>query len=122
MATNIDKALFQQPQGMESLAQDEEAVEIEIIDPEEVNIRTGDLELSIKPGEDDGDDFNANLAEEMDESSENSPTRCANLSLPKSIPKNTEGSRDEEETPLASRAAAPSASYRARDAGSPSTA
>ena len=33
MATNIDKALFQQPQGMESLAQDEEAIEIEIIDP-----------------------------------------------------------------------------------------
>ena len=47
MATNIDKALFQQPQGMESLAQDEEAIEIEIIDPEEVHIRAGDLEISI---------------------------------------------------------------------------
>jgi hypothetical protein len=69
MATNIDKALYQQPQGIEDLAQDQpEDFEIEIIDPEEVNIRAGDLEISIKPDEDDGDDFNANLAEEMDES------------------------------------------------------
>ena len=69
MATNIDKALYQQPQGIEELAQDQpEDFEIEIIDPEEVNIRAGDLEISIKPDEDGGDDFNANLAEEMDES------------------------------------------------------
>jgi hypothetical protein len=69
MATNIDKALYQQPQGIEDLAQDQpEDFEIEIIDPEEVNIHAGDLSISIKPGEDDGDDFNANLAEEMDES------------------------------------------------------
>ena len=69
MATNIDKALYQQPQGIEELAQDQpEDFEIEIIDPEEVNIHAGDLSISIKPGEDDGDDFNANLAEEMDES------------------------------------------------------
>ena len=47
MATNIDKALFQQPQGLESLAQDEEPIEIEIIDPEAVNIHAGDLDIHI---------------------------------------------------------------------------
>lgn len=68
MATNIDKALYQQPQGIEDLAQDQpEDFEIEIIDPEEVNIRAGGLEIHIEPGADD-DDFNVNLAEEMDES------------------------------------------------------
>jgi hypothetical protein len=66
MATNIDKALYQQPQGMEELAQDEEAIEIEIIDPEAVNIHAGDLDISIIPGEGE-DDFGVNLAEDMDE-------------------------------------------------------
>jgi len=65
MATNIDKALFQQPKGIESLAQDEEAIEIEIIDPEEVNIRAGDLEISIGKGED--NKFDENLAETLEE-------------------------------------------------------
>jgi hypothetical protein len=65
MATNIDKALYQQPQGMEELAQDEDAIEIEIVDPEAVNISIGDLEISMMPGED--DDFGINLAEDMDE-------------------------------------------------------
>jgi hypothetical protein len=69
MATNIDKALYTQPQGIEDLAQDQpEDFEIEIIDPEEVNIHADGLDISIKPGEDDGEDFNVNLAEEMDES------------------------------------------------------
>ena len=67
MATNIDKALYQQPKGIEALAQDEEPIEIEIIDPEEVNIRAGGLDLSIRPGEDE-DTFGQNLAEELTES------------------------------------------------------
>jgi hypothetical protein len=66
MATNIDKALYQQPTGIDALAQDEEAIEIEIVDPEEVNIKAGDLEISIGEGEE--DDFSANLAEEVSES------------------------------------------------------
>jgi hypothetical protein len=41
MATNIDKALFQQPVGIEALGQDEEPIEIEIVDPESVSIRAG---------------------------------------------------------------------------------
>ena len=65
MATNIDKALFQQPKGIESLAQDEEAIEIEIIDPEAVNIHAGDLEISIGKGED--NEFDENLAETLEE-------------------------------------------------------
>ena len=65
MATNIDKALFQQPQGIGELAQDEEPIEIEIVDPEAVNIEIGDLELSIVPGED--DEFNENLADVLEE-------------------------------------------------------
>jgi hypothetical protein len=69
MATNIDKALYQQPKGIEALAQDEEPIEIEIIDPEEVNIHAGDMDLSIRPGDEDEDEdsFDANLAEELDE-------------------------------------------------------
>ena len=67
MATNIDKALYQQPKGIEALAQDEEPIEIEIIDPEEVNIRAGDLDLSIRPGDEDEDAFGSNLAEELSE-------------------------------------------------------
>jgi len=65
MATNIDKALYQQPQGIESLAQDEEPIEIEIIDPEAVNIHAGDLDISIGEGE--GDTFDENLADTLSE-------------------------------------------------------
>ena len=63
MATNIDKALYQQPQGIDSLAEAEAPLEIEIIDPEEVNISMGDLDISIQPAED--DEFDLNLAEDM---------------------------------------------------------
>ena len=66
MATNIDKALYAQPQGMEELAQDEAPIEIEIVDPEAVHIGVGDMEIDLVPGEG-GEDFDANLAEEMDE-------------------------------------------------------
>ena len=65
MATNIDKALYQQPTGIDALAQNEDAIEIEIVDPEEVNIKAGDLEISI--GEGDDDTFSDNLADEVAE-------------------------------------------------------
>ena len=67
MATNIDKALFQAPQGLESEAEGAEPIEIEIVDPEEVNISAGDLEISIEPGKPSIDDFDANLAEFLPE-------------------------------------------------------
>jgi len=63
MATNIDKALFQQPVGIDAAGAMEEPIEIEIIDPEAVNIDIGDLEISIEKGEPSIDDFDANLAE-----------------------------------------------------------
>ena len=66
MATNIDKALYQTPMGLEEMAP-EEAIEIEIVDPEEVTISTGDMELTLSKDEFSGDDFDANLAEELDD-------------------------------------------------------
>jgi len=65
MATNVDKALFQPPMGLEAI--EEEGIEIEIIDPEEVNIDIGGLEISIEKGEPSIDDFDANLAEFLPE-------------------------------------------------------
>jgi hypothetical protein len=68
MATNIDKALYQTPKSLEETALDEEPIEIEIVDPEEVNIKAGDLQISIEQGEPSIDDFDCNLAEFLDES------------------------------------------------------
>ena len=59
----IDKSLHQAPAGLESLAN--EPIEIEIVDPEAVHIKAGDLEIDMEQGED--GDFNANLADEMSE-------------------------------------------------------
>jgi hypothetical protein len=67
MATNFDKAMFQQPRGLEDLAADIDPIEIEIVDPEEVNIKVGDMEIEIEPGEPTIDDFDANLAEFLDD-------------------------------------------------------
>lgn len=66
MATNVDKGLYQAPMGIEQLAEDEEPIEIEIVDPEAVNIHMGDLDISIIPGEDE-DEFGQNLAELIDD-------------------------------------------------------
>ena len=69
----IDKALNQAPQGLTeddlAIAQSiQPDIEIEIEDPEEVSIRMGDLEIEIEPAKETEDDFNANLADYMDES------------------------------------------------------
>ena len=66
MATNIDKALFQQPQGIDDLARGETELEIEIVDPEEVSIKGPGFALELRKAEDDAaEDFSANLAEDM---------------------------------------------------------
>jgi hypothetical protein len=64
----IDKAFNQAPLGLadEDLMMAEPSIEIEIEDPESVKINMGGLEIEIEPDKE-GDDFNANLAEEMDE-------------------------------------------------------
>ena len=66
MATNVDKSLYQAPKGMDELAQDEEPIEIEIVDPEEVHIHAGDTDIDIEPAED--SEFGKNLAEDISES------------------------------------------------------
>ena len=67
MATNIDKALYQTPMGLEDIAP-EEGIEIEIVDPEEVTIGVGGIELTLTKDEFSGDDFDANLAEDLPDS------------------------------------------------------
>jgi hypothetical protein len=64
MATNIDKALYQLPVGMDEALMEAEPIEIEIEDPESVSIGIGDLEISLEKDEED-DEFSKNLAEDM---------------------------------------------------------
>jgi len=64
VATNIDKTLYQAPQGLDQLSEDAEPIEIEIEDPESVRIQAGDVEIEIEPTEDD-DEFSRNLAEDI---------------------------------------------------------
>ncbi len=45
----IEKGLYQAPQGIESLAEQEPELEIEIEDPEEVTIGVDGLEISLEP-------------------------------------------------------------------------
>ncbi|NBW17345.1 MAG: hypothetical protein EBR82_56135, partial [Caulobacteraceae bacterium] len=64
----IDKSLSQAPMGLNpEEMMDEPALEIEIEDPERVGIKAGGVEIILEPGKETGEDFNANLAEEMDE-------------------------------------------------------
>jgi len=66
----IDKALNPAPMGLdleEGLGGMEPDIEIEIEDPEEVTIRTGDMELEIDPDAMEEDEFNENLADDIDE-------------------------------------------------------
>lgn len=66
---DIDKSLNQAPLGMSPMMEMDEGpdIEIEIEDPESVEIDIGGLEIDIDPSEDEGD-FNDNLAEDLDES------------------------------------------------------
>jgi hypothetical protein len=63
----IDKALYQAPIGIEEAAAMESPIEIEIEDPESVTIGIDGLEIQIEPEKESEDDFNANLAEYLDE-------------------------------------------------------
>lgn len=59
---SIDKSLYQAPQGLPE--EEGEGLEIEIVDPEEVNISGPGFELELAKVEDE-EDFDANLAEEL---------------------------------------------------------
>jgi hypothetical protein len=63
----IDKSMNPAPQGIATLGEDEEPLEIEIEDPESVTIRQGDEELKIEPT-DEYEGFADNLAEEIPDS------------------------------------------------------
>ena len=67
MATNMDKAVYTDaPQGLEQLGEEEEPIEITIEDPEAVNIKGPGFEIDMEKSEEE-DEFNKNLAEDMDE-------------------------------------------------------
>jgi virulence-associated protein VagC len=68
----IEKSLSQAPLGlteemMDEAAMAEPAIEIEIEDPERVEIGMGGLEIILEPSREQDDDFNANIAEELAE-------------------------------------------------------
>jgi hypothetical protein len=64
---SIEKSLYAAPEGIESLMPETEedgGIEIEIVDPEEVTINMGGMEIKIEGGEE--DDFDANLVDYLD--------------------------------------------------------
>jgi len=68
MATNIDKGLYAAPKGIDELGEAEEALEIDIVNPDMVTLDDGSVEITIVPGEEmDEEGFSDNLAEYMDE-------------------------------------------------------
>jgi hypothetical protein len=60
---SFDKGLYELPQGLGAINDQEPAIEIEIEDPEAVNIAIDGLEIEIRKEE---DEFDINLAEDMD--------------------------------------------------------
>jgi len=67
MATNMDKSLYQAPLGIEDEIDDGPELEIEIVDPEEVTIDMGGVELIIHPEDEEDNSFDENLAEVLDD-------------------------------------------------------
>ena len=65
MATNIDKALYEAPEGLDEVTEPE--LEIDIVNPEMVTLDDGSVEITIIPGDEEGGegDFNENLAESL---------------------------------------------------------
>jgi hypothetical protein len=63
----IEKGLSQAPQGLQEIAEDQNALAIEIENPDSVTLDDGSMEITITPGKEVDDEFNANLAEDMDE-------------------------------------------------------
>jgi hypothetical protein len=66
---SIEKSLYAAPDGIESLMPETEedgGIEIEIVDPEEVTINMGGMEITIDGSEE--DDFDANLVDYLDSS------------------------------------------------------
>ena len=62
----IDKGLYQAPQGLASIPDGEEAIEIEIVDPEAVSISGPGFEIELAKTEA-SEEFNENLAETLED-------------------------------------------------------
>jgi hypothetical protein len=62
----IEKSLYAAPQGLDELT-DEPVLEIEVENPESMSIQMGDVEIELSPEPETAEDFDANLAEYMDE-------------------------------------------------------
>ena len=67
----IEKGLYAAPTGLDEEMEDggmpQSQIEIEIEDPESVKIGMDGLEIVLEPGEDNNGEFDANLAEDMEE-------------------------------------------------------
>ena len=63
----IDKSLYAAPAGLAALGEGEPDLEIEIVDPEAVNIKTDGLEVALLPEPTTAETFNANLADFVDD-------------------------------------------------------
>ena len=67
MATSsMDKGLYSAPMGIEEEMSGENALEIEIVNPDQVTLDDGSVEITLEEGTDEGE-FDANLADVMDE-------------------------------------------------------
>jgi len=64
---DVDKGLYEAPVGIDEAAIEEQAIEIEIEDPEKVTIGIGDTEIIIDPDAMEDEEFSKNLAEDLDE-------------------------------------------------------
>jgi len=64
---SVEKSLYQAPLGIDSLEMEEPDIEIEIEDPESVKVGIDGLEITFEKAEPSDEDFDANLAEYLDE-------------------------------------------------------
>ena len=64
---DVDKGLYEAPVGIDEAALEEQAIEIEIEDPEKVTIGIGDTKIIIDPDAMEDEEFSKNLAEDLDE-------------------------------------------------------
>ena len=63
----IEKSILQAPQGMmDEMMPDEEMLEIEIVDPEEVTLSDGSVEITLVSGDDIESKFEEYLGKEME--------------------------------------------------------
>jgi len=63
----MEKSLYQAPVGLAEMM-DAPEVEIEVEDPESMSIHMGDVDIELEPHKETSEDFDANLAEYMDDS------------------------------------------------------